>query len=196
MVVLAQAIDTLCSHREVLSKRAISPAAASAPSPARVASRDLPARSMTPKIAASFTLDFNKAFTADAMELVNVVKCGISATVIEQLARRMGLSKERLVVTLGLSHATVDRRAREDKALTPDESSRVLGLARLIGQVAVIVEESGNPLGFDPAAWVASWMETSVPALGGHRPGHFMDTAEGQSLVSQLVARMQSGAYS
>ena len=35
-----------------------------------------------------------------------------------------------------------------------------------------------------------------TPALGGQRPAELMDTPEGQGIVFQLVARMQSGAYS
>ncbi len=34
-----------------------------------------------------------------------------------------------------------------------------------------------------------------MAALGGKRPADLMDTAEGQAIVSNLVARMQSGAY-
>ena len=34
-----------------------------------------------------------------------------------------------------------------------------------------------------------------MPALGGERPVELMDTMEGQTLVSNLLAQMQSGAY-
>jgi len=71
----------------------------------------------------------------------------------------------------------------------------VLGMGRLVGQVQRMVEESGRPEGFDAAAWVARWMERPVPALAGRRPAELMDTAEGQALVANVLARAQSGAY-
>ena len=98
-------------------------------------------------------------------------------------------------ITLGLARATVDRKIRDNKLLSPDESSRVLGMASLVGQVQSLVAESGNADGFDAGAWVSNWLEQPVPALGGRRPAELMDTSEGQAIVSRLVTQMQSGAY-
>lgn len=141
-------------------------------------------------------LSFLQAYQADAMERVRIVKAGVPAEVVDLIAKRMAMPKEKLAGTLGLARATIDRKVRENKPLSPDESSRVLGMARLVGQVESLVEESGRPEGFDAAAWVAQWLEEPVPALGGRRPAELMDTPEGQVVVAQLVARMQSGAYS
>ena len=68
-------------------------------------------------------------------------------------------------------------------------------MALLVGQVREMVAESGDPAGFDAALWLARWLQRPLPALGGRRPAEFMDTADGQSLVSTMVARMQTGAY-
>ncbi len=142
-----------------------------------------------------FATNFRQVFEADAMERVRIVKLGVPASVVEAMARRMAMPKEKLVGTLGLARATIDRKARENKPLSSDESSRVLGMARLVGQVQAMVEESGNPEGFDAAEWVARWLDEPLPALGGQRPGELMDTPEGQGIVSQIVDRMRSGAY-
>jgi uncharacterized protein (DUF2384 family) len=68
-------------------------------------------------------------------------------------------------------------------------------MVRLVGQVQAMVNESGNPKGFDAAKWLAQWMEQPIPALGGKNPASMMDTAEGQAVVSSLLAKMQTGAY-
>jgi putative toxin-antitoxin system antitoxin component (TIGR02293 family) len=154
------------------------------------------ARASVPMSPALVTTDFLEAFQADAMERVRIVKRGVPAGVIDTMARRMGMPKEKLIKTLGLARATIDRKARDSKPLSPDEGSKVLGMARLVGQVQAMVDESGEPAGFDAAAWLAGWLDRPLSALGGQRPAELMDTAEGQGLVSQLVARMQSGAYS
>ena len=140
-------------------------------------------------------MDFVTAYRADPMEQVRLVKQGMPARLVEPMARRVSMSKERLAGTLGLARATVDRKARENKPLSPDESSRLLGMARLIGQVQAMVEESGRPEGFDAATWLSHWLERPLPALDGRPPAELMDTAEGQRLVAALVSRMQSGAY-
>lgn len=129
------------------------------------------------------------------LQRVRLLKRGVPAATLPALARDLGMSKERLYATLGLARATVDRRLRADQRLTPDESERVFGIARLVGQVAEVVETSGDPTGFDAAKWLATWLDQPVPALGGLTPGSLLDTAEGREIVSGLIARMQSGAY-
>ena len=107
----------------------------------------------------------------------------------------MAMPKERLAAALGLARATVDRKARQNKALSADETSRLMGLARLVGQVQAMVAESGDTDGFNAAEWTARWLEQPLPALGGRRPAELMDTSEGQDIAAGLLARMQSGAY-
>jgi hypothetical protein len=72
---------------------------------------------------------------------------------------------------------------------------RVLGLLRLIGQVAVMVEHSGDPKEFDAARWVGGWLERPIPALGGARPADYMETIAGQTLVSKLLMQSQAGVF-
>ena len=88
------------------------------------------------------------------------------------------------------------RKAREGKPVSADEESRGLGMASLIAQVQTMIEESGNPEGFDAAKWVARWIDRPLPALGGQKPAELMDTPDGRALVSNIVDRMQGGAYS
>lgn len=88
-----------------------------------------------------------------------------------------------------------DRKAREDEPPSADEA-RALGVASLIVQVQAMIEESGNPACFDATRWVERWLDRPLPALGGQRPTELMDTPDGRTLVHDIVARMQSGAYS
>lgn len=75
------------------------------------------------------------------------------------------------------------------------EREVALRLTRLIDQVEQIVRKSGDPEGFDVEQWVAQFLDAPSPALGGRPPRDFMGTSEGRSVVSTLVAQMQSGAY-
>jgi putative toxin-antitoxin system antitoxin component (TIGR02293 family) len=130
-----------------------------------------------------------------AMERLALVRDGVPAELLGDLAAAMGIAKDKLYAILGVPRATMERKARAGQRLNPDESERIVGLLRLIGQADRIVRESGNPEGFDAARWVAAWLDTPVPALGGQRPATLMDTVDGRELVSGIVAQMQSGAY-
>jgi hypothetical protein len=57
------------------------------------------------------------------------------------------------------------------------------------------VRRPGLREGFDASRWVGEWLERPLPALGGAKPAEYMDTMEGQELISRLLAQAQSGAY-
>lgn len=138
---------------------------------------------------------FIQAFKADRLSVINTVKTGVSPIVLFDMADRMHRPRNSVMSTLGVAPATVKRKAADSTPLSSDDSSRVFGMARLIGQVESMVNESGDPKGFDAPGWVADWLDQPLPALGNRTPGEFMDTAEGQSLVSDLLAQSQSGAF-
>lgn len=131
----------------------------------------------------------------DAIDRIEMVKEGVPAGLLVLISEDMAISKDKLYATIGLARATVNRKLREQQVLNQDESERVLGIARLVGQVFTVVKESGNSDGFDAARWVAAWLDRPLQALGGRHPAEFMDTADGRGIVSDLIARMQSGAY-
>jgi len=141
------------------------------------------------------SLGFVNLYSAQPTERIKLIRDGVPANFVVLISKSMGVTKESLFTTLRLPRATIDRKVSNNQALPPEQGERVIGMAKLVGQVQVMVEQSGDPTGFDAAKWVARWMEEPSPALGGKRPATYMDTVEGQELVSNLVARMQSGAY-
>lgn len=71
-------------------------------------------------------------------------------------------------------------------------------MAKLVKQVQTMLQQSGAPeqmKDFNAAQWLENWIVTPLPAMAGRRPADYMDTAEGQELVSRLLLMMQSGAY-
>lgn len=126
---------------------------------------------------------------------VDLVRQGVPPEALGLLAADMGITKEQLYATLGVPRATMERKLRERRRLNQDESERVVGIARLVGQVDHMVRESGEAPGFNASRWVAAWLGRPLSALGGARPGALMDTAEGREIVSSLIGQMQSGTY-
>ncbi|MCI3132305.1 antitoxin Xre/MbcA/ParS toxin-binding domain-containing protein [Phenylobacterium aquaticum] len=123
------------------------------------------------------------------------IKAGYPARDAKALLQALDLNQAGVFRALNLSVATVNKKAKAGERLTTDESERVLGVAKLIGQLEAIVEESGDPVGFDAAAWMSRWLSEPLPALGGVKPIDLLDTMEGQALVSRSLAQMQSGAF-
>jgi len=146
---------------------------------------------VTPKLAPDI---FASSYEAAPRERIAEIRRGIPARRIGELSVAMDLPKDKLMDFLGLSRATVNRKAQSNQALARDESERVVGVQVLVGQVQALVEESGVG-GFDAARWVARWLGEPLPALGGDRPADYLDTIEGQKLVGQLLAMAGSGAY-
>lgn len=134
-------------------------------------------------------------YPTDPQHRIEMIRQGLPAYTVSRLSERMGMTKANLIEILRLSRATINRREREGRPLSSPDSERVLGVETLITMVQSMVEESGNPEGFDAARWVADWISHPVPALGGATPASYMDTVEGQKLVANLLAMTQSGAY-
>jgi putative toxin-antitoxin system antitoxin component (TIGR02293 family) len=136
-----------------------------------------------------------KLFQTSVIDRVNIVKVGVPALYVNVLTACMGMPKDKFYRTIGLMRPTVDRKVRASKLLNQDESERVLGIARLVGQAQSLIRDSGRSGTFNAARWVAGWLDRPLPALGGKRPGEYMDTADGRTLVADILAQQQSGTY-
>ncbi|WGG49680.1 antitoxin Xre-like helix-turn-helix domain-containing protein [Rugamonas sp. DEMB1] len=137
----------------------------------------------------------DNVYLMNAADRIELIRSGVPAAHLAVLSVKMGMPEGRLLALLGMSRATVSRKVREHQPLAPEESERVLGVESLIGQVDAMVRESGEPVGFDAARWLADWLAMPVPALNGRTPASYLDTIEGQKLLSDLLAMAQSGAY-
>jgi len=140
-------------------------------------------------------VDFAGVYQSDPSDRVAMIRAGVPATDAKKLLEKLDVSQGAVLKSLNLSTATLNRKVSKGEALSAEDSERIVGMSKLIGQVQTMVEQSGAPDGFDAVKWVAGWLQTPVAALGGGRPVDYMDTMEGQGMVSALLARMQSGAY-
>lgn len=131
----------------------------------------------------------------DVRDRIRLVREGVPAEVIDDLGTAMHVSRVQLLDWMGLPEATIKRRLRDVQPLSRPEGEQALAMTRLIRQVQRMVDESGDNTNFDAALWLAQWLAEPNPALGGVPPGQYMDTAEGFVLISDTLARMQSGAY-
>lgn len=67
------------------------------------------------------------------------------------------------------------------------------GVVDLVSRVQRMVEEFGDPTGFDANAWTMRWLREPNAALGGRAPLELMDTLEGQAQVFAVLISTQNG---
>ncbi|CAH2605767.1 Prs ADP-ribosylating antitoxin (plasmid) [Rhodovastum atsumiense] len=128
-------------------------------------------------------------------ERISMIRHGLWATEAKRILAERAIGQGAVLKALNMSAATFNKKVKQDLPLSRDEGERVLGIARLRGQFQAMMEDSGNPEGFDAAAWLSRWLTEPLPSLGGIRPVDLMDTMEGQAVVATALAQIQAGAY-
>ena len=120
-----------------------------------------------------------------------LVRRGVPASWIRQIEQATCLQRK----TLGLKLSTVNRKLQHNLLLSADESERLMGLQRLIGQVEAVVRDCGDGQPFDAAQWLAAWLQRPNRALGNNLPAAYLDTADGREELGRLIGAQRSGAY-
>jgi putative toxin-antitoxin system antitoxin component (TIGR02293 family) len=143
-------------------------------------------------------LNFLELYQTTPVDRIGLIRSGVNAADFKAFVSRLDIQQEKVFTMLDIATATVNRKASRNESLSREDSEKVVGMAKLIGQVEAMLEESGDPAlmkDFDAARWLTHWMEEPIPALGGASPSEYMDTIEGQEMISRLLATMQTGAY-
>ncbi len=123
---------------------------------------------------------------AGTHDLIAAVKRGLSTTVFEGLAARLGVSEAELAGVTGITSSTLLRRKRAGR-LSAEESEHVLRVAALLDVASRLFEgvEEGS-----------AWMRGANAALGGASPLAYADTELGAREVENLLGRIAYGVYS
>jgi putative toxin-antitoxin system antitoxin component (TIGR02293 family) len=123
---------------------------------------------------------------ADYTAVRNRGRKGLSYAALEAVATRYDIPTAILVRVLHIPARTLARRKKE-RQLRPDESDRLLRLAR----IAALAEET---LGTREKA--TTWLRGSIRALGGASPLDLLDSDLGAQEVENILGRISYGVYS
>lgn len=140
-------------------------------------------------------LNYIAIYHASAQDRLRIIRGGIKASLAKQIVDDLDMPVALTCEALHIPTSTISRKSKTDAFLRSDESERILGVARLVGQMESMAQGMEEVEGFDARAWTSRWLREPVPALGGATPLDYMGTMEGQALVSDILARSQSGAY-
>ena len=108
------------------------------------------------------------------------IEKGMAYTTFTRLAKRLGVSEERLRTVLGFSAATLHRRKVAGR-FTLDESNRLYWLESLLDLADQVLEDSEETKVF---------MTTGNLALGGAIPLDYARTAPGLEAVRRLLLQL------
>ena len=122
----------------------------------------------------------------DAAALTDDLERGFAFVTLEQLMRHTGLSQARLGDLGNIPMTTMARRRRAGR-FSPEESDRLLRIARVVADAIQLFEA-------DEAA-ARRWLNTPTAALAGRTPIDCIANEHGARLVEDLIGRLEHGVF-
>ena len=165
------------------------------PAKAKAAAIAVEKRPVSPAKDKAPPLSYMTVYRASPLERIALIRRGIPASEAKRIFADLPIGQGAGFKALNLSVATVNKKARQGETLSSEESERIVGFAKLVGQLEAMIQDSGDPAHFDARAWMARWLTEPLPAFGGTRPADLRDTMEGQGMVAAALSQIQSGAY-
>lgn len=122
--------------------------------------------------------------TRGPLELADALRRGLSYAALERFRTRVGLAAGEMADLLQIPPRTLARR-KERGRLEPDESDRLVRLARVFVHVVDLFD------GDDAGAW--RWLAAPQRAFAGRQPLELAKTDVGAREVEHLVGRLEHG---
>lgn len=119
------------------------------------------------------------------LDLAVAVAKGLPTAAVDALVAHGAILTHEIGHLLLPPQTLADRKKRR-RPLTPDESDRVAGIARLHARATEILGDDGKAF---------AWMRRPNRALGGQPPVELLRTGEGARLVDDVLTRLEHGVF-
>ena len=119
-------------------------------------------------------------------DMLGAIRSGLPFAALEAIIEKLQLNIGEAAAVLRIPERTLARRKKE-KRLLPDESDRVIRLARVYAHAVEV---------FETEEGATDWFKDPIRALGGRRPLDLLDTDLGVQRVDAVLTRIQYGVYS
>ena len=116
-----------------------------------------------------------------------MVALGLSIVDFEELATMLDIPHATLCEVALIAPRTFSRRKKAKESFKPDESDRILRIARLFDRAVAVLGSASE---------ARSWLKTAQRALGQRTPLEFMATEIGGREVEDLLGRIEHGVFS
>lgn len=124
------------------------------------------------------------------------VEAGVPAALVIVMGSAFGKPTEKVLRLLGLSAASFRRCMSLGRSLPELVGHRVIAAMRLAATLRQMIEGNGvaeRSSGFDPDAWLGSWLEDFLPAFPGIARASLLWNPEGQRVLDAQLHAMQGG---
>lgn len=121
----------------------------------------------------------------DSNDLVLAIRRGLPASSLERLAVEIEFPVERVAAAAGVTARTWAR--RRGKLLKPDESDRLVRLARIVAMARSVLGSSQK---------ARDWRSRPHRGLSGQEPISLLDTDIGVGQVQAVLGRIAYGVHS
>lgn len=125
-------------------------------------------------------------YGSSEMDILKVIKKGVSKKTLDQTLQMMGFSLEDMAGLLHISERTL-RRYDDSTTLNAEQSERIVELNNLYHYGAEV---------FGALALFKKWVNSPVLALGNKKPREFLDTSLGISILQNILGKIEYGVYS
>ena len=126
-----------------------------------------------------------KSRPRSSLDWVMVIRRGLPAAVLESFTGNLGLPQAELCAVLGIPERTLARRKKEG-TLSPEESAKLVRLARVVGRARETFEDLDTAL---------DWLKSPNAALSGATPLSLLDTDIGAESVMETLGRIEHGVF-
>jgi len=131
----------------------------------------------------------NKALKKDInneMDLVAVTRVGLPKKSLDTLAKKLGVSMERMSSLLHISHRTIQRKSPTDN-LSVHVSEQILSIAEVVRKGLEVFEDDEQEL--------EEWLHGPISSLDYKKPIDLMDTTFGTRILIKILGRIEHGVY-
>ena len=118
-------------------------------------------------------------------QFIAIIKDGIEKKSLDFLMEKTGLTSEEMASIIHTSERTL-RRYTDTTLLNPEQSERVIELARLYARGS---EVFGSLESFN------NWINKPIMAFGGKKPKSFFDTSMGIEILLEELGRIEHGIF-
>lgn len=119
------------------------------------------------------------------LDWITCIRVGVPKKALDNILEMSGLSIQEISQIMGTSDRTL-RRYTAGQKLNPEQSERVIELAKLYSRGKEVFESMEN---------FKTWMNSPVPALGNKLPKTFLDTSMGIEMLMDEIGRIEQGVF-
>lgn len=122
---------------------------------------------------------------SNEMDLIKISRVGLPKKSLDALAKKLGVSMERMSALLHISHRTLQRKSPSDN-LSVHVSEQILSIAEVIRKGIEVMGDQNR---------LELWLHSELSSLNHKKPIDLMDTTFGTRLLISILGRIEHGVY-